>query len=396
MVFSFFKKPPEKMVARPAVTPRPALREEALPLAEAPATPAVEEEDAALDDSDFPFSAAPSDFQDEAEVDPLDADIGQAALLYANGQDATVRAMLESAVQIHRSGADERVWRMLFDLYRLLGEKAAFEVLSVDYAAVFASSPPAWRDASPEPLAAAAARAASMLFKGELLGSNDAGFGGLQRALEEESGLQLDLSQVNELDAAGCGRLLALLQKAHKAGVEVGLLGRDGIGAQIEGRIETGLAEDGECWLLLLELYQLQGQQEAFDDVAINYAVTFEVSPPSWEAQRVAAAGSPPVLPSTVAADDASSAGAYVVRGAIKSSRFADLPAFAEPHDPVLIDCSALSRIDFISAGALLNVLATLRRCGKKIVIQHPNHLVAELFGLVGLKAVAEINFEKF
>lgn len=32
-----------------------------------------------------------------------------------------------------------------------------------------------------------------------------------------------------------------------------------------------------------------QGQQEAFDEVAINYAVTFEVSPPSWEPNRVAA-----------------------------------------------------------------------------------------------------------
>ena len=50
-----------------------------------------------------------------------------------------------------------------------------------------------------------------------------------------------------------------------------------------------------------------------------------------------------------------------------------------------------LTRIDFISAGALLNVLTAIRRTGKQIVFQHPNHLVAELFGIVGLKAVATI-----
>jgi anti-anti-sigma regulatory factor len=64
-------------------------------------------------------------------------------------------------------------------------------------------------------------------------------------------------------------------------------------------------------------------------------------------------------------------------------------------HDPVLIDCSSLTRIDFVSAGALLNVLSTVRQQGRQIVFRHPNHLVAELFGVVGLTSVATIEFEK-
>jgi anti-anti-sigma regulatory factor len=64
-------------------------------------------------------------------------------------------------------------------------------------------------------------------------------------------------------------------------------------------------------------------------------------------------------------------------------------------HDPLIIDCSAVTRIDFISAGALLNVLSTVRRSGKQIIFRHPNHLVAELFGVVGLRAVAEVVFAK-
>ena len=69
--------------------------------------------------------------------------------------------------------------------------------------------------------------------------------------------------------------------------------------------------------------------------------------------------------------------------------------AHAEVHDPVLIDCSGLTRIDFISAGALVNVLTVIQRSGKKIALRHPNHLVAELFGIVGMKSVASIVFAK-
>lgn len=62
------------------------------------------------------------------------------------------------------------------------------------------------------------------------------------------------------------------------------------------------------------------------------------------------------------------------MHGDIKGLRFGDLPAYAGVHDPVLIDCSDLMRIDFVSAGMLLNVLSTVRDGGKQIVFRHPNH----------------------
>ena len=50
--------------------------------------------------------------------------------------------------------------------------------------------------------------------------------------------------------------------------------------------------------------------------------------------------------------------------------------------------------MDFISAGALLNVLTTVQADGQADrFFSHPNYLVAELFGIVGLKAVAAIVF---
>ena len=62
----------------------------------------------------------------------------------------------------------------------------------------------------------------------------------------------------------------------------------------------------------------------------------------------------------------------------------------------MVIDCTGLVRMDFVSAGALLNALTTIRQRGKPIVFHHPNRLVAELFRIVGLNAVGTLIFAKY
>ncbi len=41
-------------------------------------------------------------------------------------------------------------------------------------------------------------------------------------------------------------------------------------------------ARDRTVWWMLFDLYQVLGRQEAFDDLSIDYASTFETSPPPW------------------------------------------------------------------------------------------------------------------
>lgn len=405
MVFSFFKKQPEKMITRPAAVPRQsetrqqgaaggkAQETDAAAVEQAKAPP-VQEPTALSDFSDFKFSQSSLDFQVEADVDPVDAQGEEAAVLFANNQDQAAQAVLEGALQIHRSGPAERLWLMLFDLYRLSGQQQAFETRGIEYAHAFEKSPPGWDGKTREkPRGAAEASAGSLLFKGDLLGGNAAAFDSVRRALEKNRKLRLDLSKVNRIDPAGCGDLLSLLVQARKNRREIELLGRDALGELVQAQVETGKAENKECWLLLLELCQLQGRQDAFEEVAIDYAVTFEESPPSWEAGRVAAPEPPPAAAAVGAAD--AGGDAYILRGEVKASRFGDLANYASTHDPVLIDCTELTRMDFISAGALLNALTAVRSSGKLIVFRHPNHLVAELFRVVGVTAVATIVFAK-
>ncbi len=430
MVFSFFKKPPEKMVARPAATPRPAApsrptaASRPVPLHErtstrsetkprpadkparssspAPASVAADPTPSSLEAADFVFSESSPDFQIEGEIDPIDAEAEKAAVLYANGQDEAVHAGLENAVRVHRAGAAERLWLILFDLYRMGCKEAAFAALGVDYARSFEKPPPSWgeRRAKPE-IRTQEVIPGAVLFHGNLTGDNAAAFDAIRQMLDDRQNLRLDLESVSIVDAQGCGRLLTLLQQAAKAKRELELFGREKLGTLVERHVVSGRAEDKECWLLMLELCQLQDWHEAFDEVAIDYAVTFEVSPPSWEAERVAApepareSVSVTVEPELELADLDVATDAYALRGNVKAMRFTDLSAYAEMHDAVVIDCTALTRIDFISAGALLNALSTVRRTGKQIIFRHPNRLVAELFGVVGLTAIATIVFAK-
>jgi ABC-type transporter Mla MlaB component len=151
-------------------------------------------------------------------------------------------------------------------------------------------------------------------------------------------------------------------------------------------------------WVLLLELYQFLGMEAEFEEKALDYAITFEVSPPSWEmfkaptAARVEAAR----------ADKKNAAGKpapekheeiAVLEGEILQSDFSALKPRLKPGKECYLDFSRVVRLDFASAGALLNVIKT-SGCGQ-VIIYHPNRLVAELMRVIGIDQAARIELSK-
>ena len=412
MVFSFFKKHPGK---KPQSAPsprvqdagRPAPAKRAPPPTPSPPPQAVHQ-DAPVDEkgssknnnasdfSDFTFSEALPEFHVDGGSAPEDPEVEEATIFFANAQDVAAQAVLEGAVKGHGALA-ERPWLMLFDLYRVLNQQAAFEALGIEYARAFERSPPNWsqgfvpKTVDERPKAAVGGR---LTFSGELLGDNEAAFAAIQRSFGRNAKLRLDMSKVKQCDYAGCALLWSLLSQTGGKKYQIELLGKESLTELLQSKVEMGRAEGKECWLLLIELCQLQGQQEVFEEVAINYAVTFEESPPSWLPGKVVAPEPEPDEKSESSAE-AENDGAYYLRGEIKSSRFADLTDYAEARDHVLIDCTELVRMDFVSAGVLLNVLSTVRSSGKPVTFRHPNHLVAELFSIVGMKEIANFIFAK-
>lgn len=403
MIFSLFKKSREDNKVpetRMAKAPAPA---SALP-AGAPAAPgsgaavppppaaaAAAGDPSSLDFTGFSLGDLESGgIELDNESDPLEAVVEQAAVLYANGQEGVARATLEDAVGRYRSGPTaERLWMMLFDYYQLHGEKAAFENLELEFARTFERSPPAWCDTK-KAEAVVAGGIPTTMFKGAMEGSNHAAFGILADTLEKSPKQRLDLSKVQALDDAGAERFLTILLQSAKRKQVLELAGVEVLEGLLAGAAVAGQGQNPQCWLLQLELLQRAGRQEQFEERAVDYAVTFEVSPPSWDPSRVQAP--PAAAPQCPSCNEPGEGGeAYCPSGELKNARFADLKEFAESRDPVVLDFSAVVRIDFVSAGALVNLLTPAKSAGKTVLIRNTNRLVFELLAVVGVNAVARI-----
>ena len=397
MVFSLFKKSDEKMPVRPAAKPRtpaapsgPTSGFSQPPAEELSSPPPVIEADE-LADLDF------TGIQIEEAGDPLDTAIEQAAIDFANGEDGLAESVLLEAIKgASKSDKIERLWLMLFDLYRVIGKREAFNSLELDYARLFEKQPPVWAEAAVQVEASGRGSSATP-FKGDLLGQNAVGLTQLAEALSNP-GSRLDFSKIKAGDADGCEALLGCVAKARKKKVGFEFSGLDALAALLEPRVAA--QDPGQAlWRMLLECYQQQGRQDDFDNLAVDFAVTFEISPPSWEAAYVpakpaagkGAAGA--ARSQTVAA--AAGSGAFVVSGEVRAGRLDGLEAYLAEHEQAVVDMAAVTRMDFSSAGTLLNLVMPHWQRGVSVVLRHPNHMVAELLNVVGVGAMATIVFAR-
>ncbi|OWW18882.1 hypothetical protein [Noviherbaspirillum denitrificans] len=315
--------------------------------------------------------------------------IEEAAIMYANGQAVVVEHTLRSAIEEDMLGDLTRTaWLMLFDLYQIGGKKQEFENLSIDFASKFETSPPGWIENACEATPSAQAATPLVPFAGKLDGSC---VKHVERALklgENYRALRLEFAKVTEATTEGCTLLLGLFRKLQKTEHDLILVGAPELATRIRAIIETGRRDDTEdAWLLLLEILRLLNQEKEFEETSIDYCITFEVSPPAFAAPK-----SKVTTASTEATQKAMEGFPMpsVVEGRIDNLILA-IAAYSDEHSPAVIDCSNLNRVDFNAAGRLLTGLGPFCGAGKVIEFHHVNHLVSELFNVIGLKDVARI-----
>lgn len=150
--------------------------------------------------------------------------------------------------------------------------------------------------------------------------------------------------------------------------------------AALEPAVVNGEAAR-EAWYMLFELYQRQGRQRMHAALARRYTATFAAAPPSWQAAKPLS----PVLPAG-AADCLSGE----IVGA-QPRHFAPLLELQPIGGEVVIDASRVRRIDFVSAGNLLNTVIALQQAGRRVRLRQSSHLVAALFASVGLGRLATL-----
>ncbi|HSS45921.1 MAG TPA: STAS domain-containing protein [Burkholderiales bacterium] len=339
--------------------------------------------------------AAKTEFGTGTEMEVLDrtselsAAAEEAAMLYANNLTELTYELLLTTV---KAGApDLEAWLMLFDLYQQKGMQKEFEELALNFVVKFERSPPAWREIKATNTTLAQ-QDGTFALSGELNAASGSQFDEMARIAENTDQLRLDFSEIESVAPTGCVLLLQTLRNIRKGGHRIAITGFGHLVQMMQSA--TNPVPEPEQLILLLELYQVKGMQKEFEDLALQYAMKFEVSPPSWEPlpQEQAQVGkeSPEPAPAELEANQEG----YAMHGEVVGSadpQLQGISGYAAQRQDVNIDMSDVRRMDFVSCGMFLNILAGLKQSGKNITITGANEMILSLWRVMEVHKVATL-----
>jgi ABC-type transporter Mla MlaB component len=362
---------------------------------------------------------------DAIEVDEYahDPELEEAAIRFANGDDEGAEAgLLEALSDKGTRSKHLETWMTLFDLYRATGEAERFERAAIDFASRFGRSAPQWF---------------SMPALIDTLSSRDEASVGVQPAhwaSPSTVGVQtlavlnaalgratppwrLDWSRLTTIEPAALNPLFKLFQGWASQTVQLRFIGAD----RLEELLEKATPPNDKSvealwWRLRMEALRLMGRSEDFELVALNYCVTYEVSPPSWESARcdykpLGADGG--YLPghtivgtlSTNSVMNSLSGGASEFHATTMDSQqmpvsavelsgsiLGDATGWVEQieaklgsADLIVVSCPRLIRVDFSAAGTLLNWVTARQAEGRTVQFTDVHRLVASFFSVIGI-----------
>ncbi len=348
----------------------------------------------AMPNNDLSAPGAPA--LDEAQ-DPPDPTLEEAAIRFANGDDAGADAVLQAALLDQAaSPALVEAWAgALFDLYRSTGQPSNFESFAIDYTRRFGRTAPAWfsvperlaghlaskglsnqlQGISPAPLVwtcpaeltvQALAQLAAFVSPDQAL--NRLNWHALQ-SINPQAGLGLA-----ELFARWCSQPLTLYFEGVEA-LELCLRAASPTGQR---QVPT------YGWQLRLELCRMMRWQDEFDMAALDFCILFEVSPPPWQEPLCRLLAEPDAnLPTSLV----TSAQAELAGEVLGDAEVALLPLkdACQAGELLVVSCSDLIRVDFSAAGSILNWAAKVQSSGGQIEMHDVSRLVAAFFNLVGI-----------
>jgi anti-anti-sigma regulatory factor len=176
------------------------------------------------------------------------------------------------------------------------------------------------------------------------------------------------------------------------------------------------------CWRLRMDALRVMKLIDTFELVALDYCVTFEVSPPSWQEAQCHCELQGLSDPAEAEAEDIRShwhdhsTWEDSLRHPSSSSSADPLddetPATVELSGEILgdanevlvrlekglenssrlvVSCARLIRVDFSAAGSILNWAAMQQSLGRQIQFRDVNRMVAAFFNVIGISEHARV-----
>ncbi|MEO7853895.1 MAG: hypothetical protein ABIR94_16830 [Rubrivivax sp.] len=376
-----------------------------------------------------------SDFDRQLSVEVSevvhDPDLDEPVIAFANADFSQCEHALSQLTRTGGARAEHAdTWLVLFDLYRATGQQQRFEALAGDYAHQFGWSAPQWFSL-PKLVSDAVAEAAALERTPSGSVASQVGWvcpevldiDGVARLRSASLQMPLpwvfDWSALRSVDAEAATQLSTLFRHWSKQPLEMRWMSGEQLFTVLQDTAPTGVRDaDPAFWQVRLDALRLVNRADQFDEAAIDYCVTYEVSPPSWERTRcnVRISGStlnthtPPLsMVSEVSTGfmesgmvDEAVQGTPVASIELSGQLVGDISATLGRLNLQLgqavvvnVSCARLIRVDFIAAGDLLNWVLSKR--GEKRLVQFvdAHRLVALFFGAMGINEHAKVQVRK-
>jgi len=402
-----------------------------LPLAPtaAPPAPMLTPLLAANELSDFgsPFAVEVSEVQHDPELD-------EAVIAFANADFTQCEEALQRITGPGGTrGQHAETWLVLFDLYRATGQQQHFESLAMEYAQQFGWSAPQWYSL-PKQVADAQAVEPDLSRSAPSRSTGDVGWQAPEHldieavARLRSQTLQMplpwvfDWQQLGRVDVDAAMQLSALFRLWSGQAIELRWLAGDRLFKVLAEAAPSGVRDaDPAFWLTRLDALRLANRPDQFDEAAIDYCITYEVSPPSWEPTRckvhISRGGTSTRQPDMSLISELSTgfmeSGLLDDGGATQqtievanvelsgqlvgdiSATLAKLQTESNAAPLISISCSRLIRVDFIAAGDLLNWVLGKHNEGRTVQFVETHRLVALFFGAMGINEHAKVQVRK-
>ena len=412
----------------------------AAPVANAPVTPEPKAvAGAAADKPISAFGSAGSDFSsskffavEAGAIFTHDTELEEAAIRFANGDDTGAEAGLVEILGPHGSRQDHaESWLTLFDLYRATAQQDKFETAAIQFVERFNRSAPQWFS-MPEMV--------KMLSRSpEKTGSGPAAHWicpsvvGIQTVATLKAALAktpapwcLDWSNLKTIEAAAVEPLHAVFTDWADQPVQLRFMDDAQLQAVLRAATPSGHRDTLQSyWKLRMQALRVTHRPDDFELAALDFCVTYEVSPPSWESARChyrpldpegGTLGAETII-GDVYRDSSHSramffdndsrldsqmslmpqAGHFMaveLSGTIQGDAIAVLDKLAvklNGADVMVISCAKLIRVDFSAAGTLLNWVSARQAENRAVQFSQVNRLVAAFFNVIGITEQAAV-----
>jgi len=323
----------------------------------------------------------------------------EAAVLYAANHTQAATDLLRAEIKDPMGRNNKQAWLMLFDLYQLAANRAEFDALALLFTVKFEQSPPAWIDRSADAAGdprrgQSRERKDFYAFKPGPDGELAADIAKFVAFAEAQGTVRMDLGKVSAISAADATMLAGALAKLRRAKMPMWFNSLDPLETLLRAAFNEKSGDPKPYWMLLFEIYILQGKAEPFEELALEYAVAFEVSPPNWEVYvntvaAAAAKAAPQAAPKTgPAAPDAG----FEMKGvlsAASANQVAELNAHAASRPEVVVDMGNVLRIEFGFTSAFFDVVKAIQLAGKRVILTNLNEVNAALLEALGVNRYA-------